>query len=72
MTAAMGVLILGIDLTYGHERTNSVRLASGTLIGFVTYLALCVLTRDRTFSELLGIVGLKRRPQTIVSQPDNT
>jgi len=71
MTTAMGVVILGIDLAYGHEWSNIVRLTSGTLIGFVTYLALCVLTRDQTFSELLGIVGLKRRPQAIVSRPDN-
>ena len=63
MTAAMGMVILGIDLAYGHNWSNMVRLSSGTLIGFATYLALCVLTRDETFSELLGIVGIKRGQQ---------
>jgi PST family polysaccharide transporter len=71
MTVAMGMVILGIDLVYGHSWSNMVRLSSGTLIGFATYLALCVLTRDETFSELLGIVGVRRVRSAKVARPDS-
>ena len=70
MMAAMGIVILGIDVAYLHKLSNVERLTSGTLIGIVTYLLLCILTRDETFSEFLGIVGVRKPQQAEIARPD--
>jgi PST family polysaccharide transporter len=70
MTAAMGGVILGIDLAFGHKWSSIIRLTAGTLMGATTYLLLCIVTRDDTFSELLGLIGMRRPPHPGVSRPD--
>lgn len=56
MTAVTGLIVAWLDLNVLLVAVSWVRLAAGSLIGTTVYVALCVLTKDPTFGELVRFI----------------
>jgi len=57
VTAIMAVIVIGVDLNVLAVWSPGVRLVAGVLLGVGSYLALCLLTKNQTFAELIRLVS---------------
>lgn len=52
MAGAMGVVVFGCDVSLSAHWSHLFRLLIGVPVGMASYLALCLLTKDSTFTEV--------------------
>lgn len=57
IAALMGALVYAIDAGPAHAWPFAIRLLAGFLAGVSSYLALCVLTKNEAFADLVALVS---------------
>lgn len=60
MTTIMGFLVFEVDAMFLDAHSSALRVAAGTAVGAASYLAMCLVARDRTFAEFLDLSGVTR------------
>jgi len=59
MAIVMGAIVFAVDRNFLDSYPNFVRIASGSVIGIVIYLGLCMLTKDTAFVRVTGFVSAR-------------